>query len=300
MDRIEAMSTLLAVVRAGSLSAASRDLGTPLATVSRHVSELEARLGTRLLNRTTRRVTLTDAGEAYVEACRRIIEQVEAAERAAAGEYQAPRGELTITAPKVFGQRHVAPIATEFLGAFPDIVIDMRLNNRILDLQGENLDIGVRFGELPDSSLVARRVGVVRRVVAASPEYLARRGVPQRPADLARHDLLEFSGFRRDRRWNLAADGEAPPALRPRLSIDAAEPLVGAAVAGAGIVRLFTFHVAEAVRSGALVPLLREFEAPPLPVHLIHLGDGPVPQKVRAFLDFATPRLKARLEADLL
>jgi DNA-binding transcriptional LysR family regulator len=199
-----------------------------------------------------------------------------------------------------FGQRHVAPIATEFLGAFPDIVIDMRLNNRILDLQGENLDIGVRFGELPDSSLVARRVGVVRRVVAASPEYLARRGVPQRPADLARHDLLEFSGFRRDRRWNLAADGEAPPALRPRLSIDAAEPLVGAAVAGAGIVRLFTFHVAEAVRSGALVPLLREFEAPPLPVHLIHLGDGPVPQKVRAFLDFATPRLKARLEADLL
>jgi DNA-binding transcriptional LysR family regulator len=119
MDRIEAMSTLLAVVRAGSLSAASRSLGTPLATVSRHVSELEARLGTRLLNRTTRRITLTDAGEAYVEACRRIIEQVEAAERAAAGEYTAPRGELAITAPKVFGQRHVTPIATEFLGAFP-------------------------------------------------------------------------------------------------------------------------------------------------------------------------------------
>ncbi len=300
MDRIEAMSTLLAVVRAGSLSAASRDLGTPLATVSRHVSELEARLGTRLLNRTTRRVTLTDAGEAYVEACRSILEQVEAAERAAAGEYRAPRGELTITAPKVFGQRHVTPIATEFLSAYPDIVIDMRLNNRILDLQGESLDVGVRFGELPDSSLVARRVGIVRRVVAASPDYLARRGVPEKPADLAGHELLDFSAFRRDRRWSFGTDGEEPPAVRPRLSIDAVEPLVDAAIAGVGIIRPFTFHVAEAVRSGALVLLLRDFEPPPLPVHLIHLGDGPVPQKVRAFLDFATPRLKSRLEADLL
>jgi DNA-binding transcriptional LysR family regulator len=216
--------------------------------------------GTRLLNRTTRRITLTDAGEAYVEACRRIIEQVEAAERAAAGEYTAPRGELTITAPKVFGQRHVAPIATEFLGAFPDVVIDMRLNNRILDLQGENLDIGVRFGELPDSSLVARRVGEVRRVVVASPDYLARRGVPETPAELAGHDLLDFSAFRRDRRWNLMAEGEAPPMPRPRLSIDAAEPLVDAAVAGAGIVRLFTFHVARPCAPARWCLLLREFE----------------------------------------
>ncbi len=173
MDRIDAMGTLLAVIRAGSLSAASRELGVPLATVSRHMTELERRLGTRLLHRSTRRLTLTAAGEEYAAACRRIVEQVEEAERVASGEYKAPRGELAITAPKVFGQRHVLPIATEFLKLYPEITINMRLSNSIFDLQEEQIDIGIRFGVLPDSSLVARRLGTVRKIIAASPGYLA-------------------------------------------------------------------------------------------------------------------------------
>jgi DNA-binding transcriptional LysR family regulator len=299
MDRIEAMATLLAVVRAGSLSAASRELRTPIATVSRRISELEAHLKTRLLNRTTRGLTLTDAGEAYAAACRHILERVEEAERAASGEYRAPRGELTVTATIAFGRRYITPIATDFLGAYPDIVLHLRLNDRVLDLHQEHMDVGVRLGPLPDSSLFARRVGEVRRVIAASPEYLLRRGAPETPADLAAHDRLDFSGFRRINAWDLSGDGAAT-AARPRLSIDAAEPLVDAAVAGVGIVDLFSYHVAAAVRVGSLVPLLRGFERPPLPVHLVYLGGGPLPLKVRAFLDFAAPRLREALEADLL
>jgi DNA-binding transcriptional LysR family regulator len=299
MDRIEAMSTLLAVVRAGSLSAASRELRRPIATVSRHISELEAYLKTRLLNRTTRRVTLTDAGEAYVAACRHILEQVEEAERAASGEYRAPRGELTVTAPMMFGRLHIAPIAIDFIAGYPDIVLHLRLSDRILDLHQEHVDIGVRLGALPDSSMVARQVGAVRQMIAASPDYLARRGTPEKPADLADHDCLDFAGFRRIYAWPLSAEGETAP-VRPRLSIDAAEPLVDAAIAGVGIVSLFSYHVAAAVRAGHLVPLLRDFEPPPLPVHLVYLGGGPLPLKVRAFLDLAAPRLKASLEVDVL
>ncbi|HYZ31429.1 MAG TPA: LysR family transcriptional regulator [Crenalkalicoccus sp.] len=299
MDRIEAMATLLAVVRAGSLSAASRELRTPIATVSRRISELEAHLGTRLLTRTTRRITLTDAGEAYAAACRHILEQVEEAERAASGEYRAPRGELTVTASMMLGRRYLTPIATDFLGAYPDVVVHLRLSDRALDLHQEHVDVAVRLGPLPDSSLVARRVGEIRRVLAASPEYLARRGTPGTPAELAGHDCLDFAGFRTFSAWDLSPDG-AETGVRPRLSIDTAEPLVDAAIAGAGIVGLFSFHIAAAVRAGQLVPLLRGFEPPPLPVHLVYLGGGPLPLKVRAFLDFAAPRLKAALEADVL
>jgi DNA-binding transcriptional LysR family regulator len=298
MDRIDAMATLLAVIRAGSLSGASRELQTPIATVSRHISELEAHLNTRLLNRTTRSVTLTDAGEAYAAACRHILERVEEAERAASGEYRAPRGELTVTATMMIGRRYLTPIATDFLGAYPDIVLHLRLSDRALDLHQEHVDIAVRLGPLADSSFIARRIGEVRRVIAASPEYLVRRGVPEKPADLATHDCLDFAGFKRFSAWDLPPDSEAA-SVRPRLSIDAAEPLVDAAIAGAGIVGLFSFHLAEAVRAGQLVPLLRDFEPPPLPVHLVYVGGGPLPLKVRVFLDFAAPRLKAALEAGL-
>jgi DNA-binding transcriptional LysR family regulator len=299
VDRIEAMSTLLAVVRTGSLSAASRQLGTPLATVSRRISELEAHLRTRLLDRSTRRVTLTDAGEAYAAACRQILEQLEEAERAASGEYRAPRGELTVTAPMVFGRLHVAPVATEFLDAHPDIALQLRLSDRVLDLQEERVDIGVRIGPLPDSSLIARRAGVVRRAIAASPDYLARRGTPETLADLTNHDCLEFAGFTRAAWGPSAGEETASSPVRYRLTMDAAEPLVAAAIAGAGIVNLFSYHVAAAVKAGSLV-LLRGFAQPYLPVHLVYRGGRLLPLKVRAFLDFATPRLKARLEADLV
>jgi DNA-binding transcriptional LysR family regulator len=297
MDRIEAMATLLAVIRAGSLSAASRELRTPVATVSRHISELEAHLGTRLLTRTTRNVTPTDAGAAYAAACRDILERVEEAKRAASGEYRAPRGELTVAASTVIGRRYLTPIATDFLGAYPDIVLNLRFGDRTLNMLQEHVDVAIRLGPLADSALIARRIGEVRKVLAASPDYLGRRGTPQEPAELARHECLDFAGFRRVTSWDTV--GEPAPA-RPRLSIDTAEPLVDAAIAGAGIVGLFSFHLAPAIRAGQLVPLLRQFEPPPLPVHIVYVGGGPLPLKVRAFLDFTTPRLKAALEADAL
>ncbi|MBK1659633.1 LysR family transcriptional regulator [Paracraurococcus ruber] len=262
------------------------------------IRKLEARLGTRLLTRTTRSVSLTDAGEAYAAACRDILERVEEAERAASAEYRAPRGELTVTGSTTFGRRYLTPIALDFLGAYPDIVLNLRLSDRVLDLHQEHVDVGVRLGPLPDSALVARRVGEIRRVIVASPEYLARRGTPQAPSDLARHDCLEYLGSR-SYFWDTFEEGIAE-ALRPRLRIDAAEPLVDAAMAGAGIGSFFSFHVAAAVRTGQLVPVLRGFEPLPLPAHLVYLGGGPLPLKVRAFLDFTAPRLKAALEADLV
>jgi DNA-binding transcriptional LysR family regulator len=187
MDRLESMTVLLAVVETGSLSAAGRTLGMPLATVSRKVSELEAHLKARLLHRSTRRLRLTDAGSAYVGACKRILEDLNEAERAAAGEYSAPRGELVITAPVVFGRVHVLPIVGEFLKLYPEVDVRLALNDRSVDLLQDHVDLAVRIGELSDSSLIATRVGMIRRVVCASPAYLAQHGQPQAPAELGRH-----------------------------------------------------------------------------------------------------------------
>jgi DNA-binding transcriptional LysR family regulator len=300
MDRIEAMSTLLAVVEAGSLSAASRKLRVPLTSVSRRISDLEAHLNTQLLNRTSRRVTLTDAAQSYIQSCRRILDELDEAERVASGEYRAPQGELTITASLVLGRVHVMPVAAAFLKAYPDILLRLRLSDRVISLQEEHVDLGIRTGPLPDSGIVARRIGSVRRVVCASPEYLANRGRPEKPEDIAAHDCVTFTGFTHAESWEFQTGGApASVPIRSRLQVDAAEAVVEAALAGAGIARLFSFHVAQAVRDGRLSLLLEEFEPPQLPVNLVYLGGGLLPLKVRAFLDFAAPRLKARLERDL-
>jgi DNA-binding transcriptional LysR family regulator len=300
MDRIEAMSTLLAVVEAGSLSAASRKLRVPLTTVSRRISELEAHLKTQLLNRTSRRVTLTDAAQSYIQACRRILDDLDEAERVASGEYRAPQGELTVTASLVLGRVHVVPVAAAFLKAYPDILLRLRLSDRVVSLQEEHIDLGIRVGALPDSGIVARRIGSIRRVVCASPDYLASRGRPERPEDIAAHDCVTFTGFTHAESWEFQISGApASVPIRSRLQVDAAEAVVEAALAGAGIARLFSFHVAQAVKDGRLSLLMEEFEPPPLPVNIVYLGGGLLPLKVRAFLDFAAPRLKARLERDL-
>jgi DNA-binding transcriptional LysR family regulator len=300
MDRIEAMTTLLAVVEAGSLSAASRKLRVPLTTVSRRISDLEAHLKTQLLNRTSRRVTLTDAAETYIQACRRILDEVDEAERVVSGEYRAPQGELTVTASMVLGRVHVVPVAAAFLKAYPDILLRLRLSDRVVSLQDEHVDVGIRIGPLPDSGIVARRIGSIRRVLCASPDYLKSRGRPETPNDLAAHDCICFTGFMRAETWDFSFRGS--PTLVPvrsRLEIDAAESVVEAALAGTGIIRLFSYHVASAVKDGRLSLLLEEFEPPPLPVNLVYLGAGLLPLKVRAFLDFAAPRLKTRLAGDL-
>jgi DNA-binding transcriptional LysR family regulator len=300
MDRFAAMSTLLAVAEAGSLSAASRRLGTPLATVSRRISDLEDHLRTRLLQRSSRRVTLTDAGAAYLEACRRILDEIEEAEHAASGEYQSPKGELTVTASMVLGRRHAVPVAAAFLAAYPEVRLRLRLSDRVVDLQEEHVDLAIRIGLLPDSSMIGRQIGQVRRVTCASPDYLASRGRPATPRDLASHDCISFTGFSSPDLWEFPiGNAVVPVPVRSRLMVDAAEAVLDAGISGAGIIRLFSYHVAGAVRDGRLTLLLEAFEPPPQPVNIVYLASGLVPLKVRAFIDFAAPRLKARLAADL-
>ena len=299
MDRLDAMSILREVVDAGSLSAAGRRLGVPLATVSRKVSDLERHLGTRLLNRSTRQLTLTDSGRSFVAACRRILEDVAEAERAASGEYSAPKGELNLSAPIVFGRLHVLPVALAFLKTFPDIDIRLMLSDRVVDLQ-ELWDTfkppPFRIGELPDSSMVATRVGAIRRVLCGSPAYFAAHGTPRHPKELATRDCITFAGLMSADSWTFkAGKTDVAVAIRSRLVVNTAEAAIDAAVAGIGVTRVLSYQVAHAVRAGTLVVALQEFEAAPSPVSLVHAGQPLLPQKLRAFLDFAAPLLKAGL-----
>ena len=290
------MSTLLAAVEAGSLSAASRTLGMPLATVSRKVSELEAHLRTRLVNRTSRRLILTDAGRSYVVACKRILEEIDEAERAAAGEYSAPRGDLIITAPIVFGRLHVLPVVLEFLNAYSDIDIRLVLADRVVNLQEDHVDLAVRIGELPDSSLVATRVASISRVVCGSPVYFAERGMPKTPGDLSNHDCITFEGLMSPDVWIFpSGKSNVSVAVHSRLVVNTAEAAIDAAAAGVGITRVLSYQVANAIRASTLVLALRKFEPLAVPISLVYAGQGLLPLKTRAFLDFAAPRLKARL-----
>lgn len=297
MDRLEAMAVLVAAVDGGSLSAAGRKLGMPLATVSRKISDLESHLKTRLLSRSTRQLSLTDAGRDYVDSCRRILEQVGEAEREASGEYSAPRGELVITAPIVFGRRHVLPLGIEFLRAYPEVDLRFSFRDRVVNLLEEHVDLAVRIGELPDSSLIAARVGMVRRVICASPDYLARRGLPERPADLQAHDCITFEGMAGSQAWDFLDDGSPLNVpVHSRMTINTAESAIDAALAGVGLTRVLSYQVAEALHSGALVRVLPAFEPPALPVSLVYASQGRLPLKLRAFIDYALPRLRQRLE----
>ena len=296
MDRLESMLVLVTAVEGGSLSAAGRRLGTPLATVSRKVSELEAHLKTRLLNRSSRKLTLTDAGRTYVAACRRILEDVSEAERAASGEYSAPKGDLILAAPVVFGRLHVLPIAIDFLKAYADIDLRLVLADRVVNLLEERVDVAVRIGELPDSSLVATRVGLIRRVVCGSPAYFAAKGFPKRPADLGAHDCITFDGLASPEVWTFTkGKSEGSVRIHSRLIVNTAEAAIDAATAGLGVTRVLAYQVANAIRADTLAIALAEFEPAPWPVSLVYTGQRLVPLKVRAFLDFAAPRLRERL-----
>jgi DNA-binding transcriptional LysR family regulator len=294
MDRLDAMSVLVAAVETGTLTGAARRLGLPLATVSRKVSDLEAHLKTRLLHRSPRQLTLTDAGRSYLAAARRILEEVEAAERAAGGEYAAPKGELVVTAPVVFGRLHVLPVVLDFLRAYPEVDVRLLLADRLANLQEDHIDLAVRIGALPDSSLVALRIGQIRRVVCASPAYLAARGAPRAPDDLATHDCVLFAGPGGTGAWSFTKP-ERSLAIHARLVVNTAEAAIDAAVAGVGLTRVLSYQVAAACRAETLAVVLEAFERAPWPVSLVYAGQGLVPVKLRAFLDFAAPRLKARV-----
>ncbi len=296
MDRLEAMSVIIAVTETGSFSAASRRLRSPVATVSRKVAELESRLQAQLFQRSSRQMTLTDAGRSYIEACKRIIEQVDDAEREVSGEYRTPKGDLAVTAPWGLGHMHLVPIAVEFLNAYPDIALRLVLTDRVVNTIEENIDVSIRIGVLPDSNMIAARIGSVRFVLCASPSYLAARGHPKEPGDLCNHDCITVDSNAPQRSWKFAQGGrEIAAPIQSRLTVNDSEAAIDAAVAGAGIARVMSYKMEAARRSGALVAMLEDFELEPLPMHIVYAERKPVPLKLRAFLNWVTPRLKARL-----
>jgi DNA-binding transcriptional LysR family regulator len=297
MDRLEAMSVLLEAVDAGSLSAAGRRLGVPLATVSRKVSDLEKHLNCRLLIRGGRKLLLTEAGHSYVVACRQILDDIKEAELRASGEYRAPQGELVISVPIVFGRTHVLPILADFLQAYPDVQVRMQQTDRAVSLLEEHVDLAVRLGELPDSSLIAIRVGHIGQVLCASPAYLDKHGVPRQPDDLKNHDCVAFGALTPGgTRWLFSKDGsEVVADIQPRLFVNTAEAAATAATEGIGIARVLSYQVEDLVAAGALTIVLADYEPARIPISLVYPSQRQVPLKLRAFLDFASPRLRESL-----
>lgn len=301
MDRLEAMSVLLSAVDTGSLSKASRSLGLPLATVSRKVAELENHLKATLLVRSAKGLELTSAGRSYVTAAKSILEQLTEAERSAAGEYSAPRGELVVTAPVMFGRLHVLPVLTRFLEAYPEVAAALVMTDRVTHFLDDQVDVALRIGALPDSSLIAVRLGMVRHVICASPEYLAQNGIPATLDDLTRHSAISFQSVSALSRWDLQADGvEVVASFRSRLSVNAVDAAIEAALLGAGLVHAVDYQVADHVRSGKLTILLDSFAPRPRPVHLVYDKQNRLPLKLRAFVDFVVPQLRERIASAAL
>jgi DNA-binding transcriptional LysR family regulator len=293
MDRLESMSVFVAVVAAGSFSAASRQLRMPLPTVSRKVAEIESHLKAKLLVRSTRKLVLTEAGQTYVEDCKRILEAVTEAERGASGQYNVPQGELTVTAPIVFGRLHVVPVVTEFLRAYARVDVRLLLIDRPLNLVEDHVDLAVRIGTLPDSRLVASKVGQIRRVVCASPAYLKERGTPKTPQDLLKHDCVTFAGLTDAGSWTFRDEETAR--VHSRLTTSTAEGAIDATVAGIGLTCTLSYQIAAAVKAGRLAVVLRKFEPSPVPVSLIYVQESRITAKLRAFIDYAAPRLRASM-----
>lgn len=304
VDRIDAMKVFVAALDEGSLAGAGRKLSRSPAAVSRAIAFLEAHVGAQLLHRTTRSIHLSEAGERYATACRRVLTDLEEADIIAAGERSAPRGTLTLTAPVLAGEAILRPIVDAFIDSHPAVSARLYLLDRPVNLIDEGIDIALRIAHLPDSTLVATRVGEARRVVAASPRYLARHPNIQEPADLAKHQIIAMTHFGLDS-WSFPpSSGSTIPRtvhFNPRLVVNTTRGAVESAVDGRGVTRIFSYHIADQVREGSLEIVLTADEPPPLPVHVIApQGRLSVP-KVRAFVDFAVPRLKsqfARLTRD--
>lgn len=304
MDRIDAMKVFVTAVDEGSLAGAARRLNRSATAVSRAIAFLEAHVGAELLHRTTRSIRLSEAGERYAVSCRHILTELEEAEILAGGERSAPRGVLTISAPPISGEEILQPIVDAFLEAYPLVSVRMLLLDRPVNLIEEGVDLALRVGQLPDSSLIATRVGgEVRRVVVASPAYLAQHPAITRPSDLAEHQIIAFTNFGIES-WAFAPlQGSTPRTVHftPRLTVNTMRAAVASAVAGRGLVRVYSYHVARQVRDGLLKVVLADAEYPALPVHLVSPPNRVAVPKVRAFVDFAAPRLRAefaRLAAD--
>ncbi len=303
MDRIDAMKVFVAALDEGSLAGAGRKLGKSPAAVSRAIAFLEAHVGAELLHRTTRSIRLSEAGERYMVACRRILTDLEEADIAAAGERSAPRGRLTVTAAVAVGESLLRPILDEFMNAHPTVSVRLHLLDRPANLIDEGIDVALRIAHLPDSTLVALPVGEVRRVVTASPRYLARHPRIVQPADIAQHQVVAMTHFGIDS-WSFPPEaGSGASAMprtvqfTPRFVVNSLRAAIASAVDGRGVLRSFSYHVADEVADGRLRIVLANDEAAPLPVHLVSPHGRLSVPKVRAFVDFALPRLRAGFAA---
>jgi DNA-binding transcriptional LysR family regulator len=297
MDRLDAMKVFVAALDEGSLAGAARRLRRSPAAVSRAIAFLEIHVGAELLHRTTRSIRLSEAGERYAPACRRVLADLEEAELQAAGEGGAPHGTLTLSAPPIAGEEILRPVVDAFLRAYPTVCVNMMLVDRHVNLLDEGVDVALRVAHLPDSALVAVKVGdAVRRVVAASPRYLAANPLIATPGDLARHQIVAMTNFGLDSWTFPPAPGSAVSRtvrFTPRILVNTVRAAVASAVEGLGVTRLYAFHLADKVRDGALEIVLAGDEPERQPVHLVAQPSRLAVPKVRAFVDFAAPRLRA-------
>ena len=295
MDRIDAMKVFVAIVDEGSLAGAARRLGRSAAAVSRAIAFLETHTGTALLHRTTRTLKLSAAGERYAAACRRILLDLEEADVIAAGERSAPRGELTVSVPMAAGETFMREIADAFIERYPDVVVRLQLSDLPVNLIDEGVDVAVRVAHLPDSSLVATQVGEVRRIIAASPAYLASHAPIETPADLSKHRIVSMTYFGIDS-WRFPPTGRStvPQIVQftPRLIVNSIRAAIASVAAGHGVARMLTYHIVDELERGTLKIVLQNYEHPPMPVHVITPQGRLAVPKVRAFVDFAVPRLR--------
>jgi DNA-binding transcriptional LysR family regulator len=301
IDRLDSMRVFVTALNEGSLARAGQRLGRSPAAITRAVAALESHIGTQLLHRTTRRLQLTQSGERYAAVCRHVLAELDEADLSAAGEQTAVRGVLTVTAPVMFGTRILRPILGEFLKNYPAVQIRFLLLNRLTNLVDEGIDVALRIAALQDSALVALRIGEVRRVLCASPRYLADRGAPRTIADLANHDCIAIEPTSAEDIWSFPPLPGRKMArtvrIRPRLMVNADEAAVSAAVDGEGIVRILSYKIQKEVQDGSLVLLLPDDQPPPVPIHLVASEHRLATTKVRAFMDFAGERLRANFKA---
>jgi len=289
MDRIDAMQAFVTVADLEGFAPAARKLGVSASNVTRLIAALEQRLGARLLQRTTRQVALTDAGARYLERARRILADVEEAEGSARDERTRPGGRLVISAPIGFGRLHVSAVVTAYLKRYPEVSVDLRLSDRLINLVEEGTDLAIRIGHLPDSALVARHVGGMRRIVVASADYLARRGEPKTPAALASHDTIQFGAMTAAPDWRFVDHGrEVRIATAPRFSTNSADAAIQYAEAGGGLTRVLAYQAAESLKAQRLQIVLAAFEQPALPIHLVYPTSRLLSAKVRTFIDLVT------------
>jgi DNA-binding transcriptional LysR family regulator len=289
MDRIDAMQAFVAVADLQGFAPAARKLGLSPSGVTRLIAALEQRLGARLLQRTTRSVTLTDIGTRYLERARRILADVEEAEGSAQDERTRPSGRLVVSAPVGFGRLHVSPVMSAYLKRYPEVSAELRLADRMVNLVEDGIDLAVRIGHLADSSLVARHVGEMRRIVVASPGYLKLRGEPNTPEAIALHETIQFGAMTASPDWRFVEDGrEIRVACTPRFTTNSADAAIQYAEQGGGLTRVLAYQAADAVKGGRLRVVLAQFEQPPLPIHIVYPTSRLLSAKVRAFIDLVT------------